>query len=196
MAGTFVRNVAHLHASIITGKRIVTVRPLALIATLALLIAPSAATLAQDEAVILRDTLNASFGTVWSSMQDAMAEMACGKAQTNKVIEPEDELGFYKGQYISDFCMLATGEDTTADYMEQFGELPRIRGGIWITGRIQYKVNVKEIGVRQTVMILRAELSGFEEFITNRVYFWTSNGILERQMRDTIVAKVAAKTDE
>ena len=191
----FVKNLAHLQALFNTGNSIVTVRPSALIAFLAVILAPAATTLAQDQ-VILRDTLDASFGTVWSSMQESMAEMACGKAQTNKVIEPEDELGFYKGQYISDFCMLATGEDTTADYMEQFGDLPRIRGGIWITGRIQYKVNVKEIGVRQTVMILRAELSGFEEFITNRVYFWTSNGILERQMRDAIVAKVAAKTDE
>ena len=191
----FVKNLVHLQALFTTGNSIVTVRPSALIAFLAVTLAPAASTLAQDQ-VILRDTLDASFGTVWSSMQESMAEMACGKAQTNKVIEPEDELGFYKGQYISDFCMLATGEDTTADYMEQFGDLPRIRGGIWITGRIQYKVNVKEIGVRQTVMILRAELSGFEEFITNRVYFWTSNGILERQMRDAIVAKVAAKTDE
>ena len=173
-----------------------TIRPLALVATLVLMMAPAASSLAQEEQIVLRDTLDASFGTVWSSMQEAMAEMACGKAQTNKVIEPEDELGFYKGQYISDFCMLATGEDTTADYMEQFGELPRIRGGIWITGRIQYKVNVKEIDVRKTVMILRAELSGFEEFITNRVYFWSSNGILERQMRDSIVSKVAAKTDD
>jgi len=173
----------------------VTVRPFALVAALVLFFAPSAFTVAQ-EGVILRDTLHASFGTVWSAMQESMEEMACGKAQTNKVIEPEDELGFYKGQYISDFCMLATGEDTTADYMEKFGELPRIRGGIWITGRIQYKVNVKEIGVRQTVMILRAELSGFEEFITNRVYFWVSNGILEQQMRDAIVAKVEANKDE
>ena len=172
-----------------------TFRPLALVVFSIALMAAAAPSKAQDQ-IILRDTLNASFGTVWSSMQDAMAEMACGKAQTNKVIEPEDELGFYKGQYISDFCMLATGEDTTADYMEQFGDLPRIRGGIWITGRVQYKVNVKEIGVRQTVMILRCELSGFEEFITNRVYFWTSNGIIERKMRDEILARVAEKTSE
>ena len=172
-----------------------TVRPTALFTILALLLTPAASSLAQEQ-LILRDTLDVSFGTVWSSMQESMSEMACGKAQTNKVIEPEDELGFYKGQYISDFCMLATGEDTTADHMEQYGELPRIRGGIWITGRVQYKVNVKEIGVRKTVMILRCELSGFEEFITNRVYFWTSNGILERQMRDAILAKVAAKTDD
>lgn len=149
----------------------------------------------EGEAVIMRDTLDASFGTVWSAMKSSMEEMACGKAQTDKVIEPEDELGFYKGQYISDFCMLSTGEDSTADHMEQYGVLPRIRGGIWITGRVQFKVNVKEIGVRKTVMILRAELSGFEEFITNRVYFWVSNGKLEQSMRDAIVGKVMAGSD-
>ncbi len=169
-------------------------RPTLLLATLVIAACCATPSVAQEQ-IILRDTLDAAFGTVWSAMKSSMEDMACGKAQTDKVMEPEDELGFYKGQYISDFCMLATGEDTTSDYMEQFGEIPRVRGGIWITGRIQYKVNVVEIGVRKTVMILRAELSGFEEFITNRVYFWTSNGILERRMRDAIVAKVEASKD-
>jgi hypothetical protein len=77
--------------------------------------------------------------------------------------------------------------------MEQYGKLPMIRGGIWITGRVQFKVNVREIGVRQTVLILRAELSGFEQFITNAVHFWTSNGVLERRMHEAILAKIAAK---
>ena len=156
----------------------------------------SSSALSQDaasDAVVIRDTISAPFGTVWSAMEESMAEMSCGKAQTNKITDPEDELGFYKGMYISDFCILATGEDTTRDHMEQYGKLPMIRGGIWITGRVQFKVNVREIGVRQTVLILRAELSGFEQFITNAVHFWTSNGVLERRMHEVILAKIAAK---
>lgn len=166
---------------------------------IAAVVYPCTALYGQDskqEEVVLRDTIDAPFGTVWSSLEESMQEMSCGKPQTSKITDPEDELGFYRGQYISDFCILATGEDTTRQYMTQFGALPPIRGGIWITGRIQYKVNIKEIGVRKTVMILRAELSGFEEFITNAVHFWVSNGILERRMRDSILSKVAAKQNK
>lgn len=164
-----------------------------IVLTMAIAAAPLHGQGATKEEVVLRDTIDAPFGTVWSSLEESMQEMSCGKPQTSKITDPEDELGFYRGQYISDFCILATGEDTTRTYMVQFGALPPIRGGIWITGRVQYKVNIKEIGVRKTVMILRAELSGFEEFITNAVHFWVSNGILERRMRDGILAKVSAK---
>jgi hypothetical protein len=61
---------------------------------------------------------------------------------------------------------------------------------------VQFKLNVKEEGVRQTKIILRAELSGFEEFITNQVHFWTSNGVLEKRMMAAILAKVAVKLNE
>jgi hypothetical protein len=150
----------------------------------------------EPQAVTLKDTVNVSFGKAWNAVKEAMVEFGCGEPQTEKVVEPADEVGFYTGIYVSDFCMVVTGEDSTRDVMEKYGELPRIRGGIWITGRIQYKINVKEFGIRQTMIILRAELSGFEEFITNRVYFWTSNGILEKRMRDTILAKIAASSGE
>lgn len=147
----------------------------------------------QPEQVVLTETVDASFGKVWDSIKEAMAEFGCPKPQTEKVTEPIEETGFYKGLYVSDYCLIASGEDSTREKMKEFGELPRIRGGIWITGRIQFKVNVKEEGVRLTKIILRAELSGFEEFITNQVHFWTSNGILEKRMMDAILTKVKAK---
>ena len=146
--------------------------------------------------VILRDTINSSFGKVWKRVKELMKTEGCGRPQTEKIIEPEDEVGFYKGIYVSDFCMLVTGEDSTKGHMEAYGKIPRIRGGIWITGRVQYKVNVKEIGVRQTMIIVRAELSGFEEFITNRIYFWTSNGKLEEIMMAAIIADLDGKKAE
>lgn len=149
----------------------------------------------QPEQIVLTQTVNASFGKVWDAIKEAMTEFGCPKPQTDKVIEPVEETGFYKGVYVSDFCIIVTGEDSTRDKMEQYGEIPRVRGGIWITGRVQYKVNVKEEGVRNTKITLRAELSGFEEFITNQVYFWTSNGILEKKMMENIIAKIQSKTD-
>ena len=167
-------------------------RHISIIAITVVFIAGSLTAKAGDETepVILKDTVNVSFGKVWEAVKSAMTEFGCQKPQTEKVIEPEDEVGFYTGVYVSDFCMIVTGEDSTRVVMERYGELPRVRGGIWITGRIQYKINVKEFGIRQTAIVLRAELSGFEEFITNKVYFWTSNGILERDMMAKILAKI------
>lgn len=150
----------------------------------------------EPKQIILNKVANASFGKVWDAIKTSMTELGCAKAQTEKITEPAEEGGFYTGLYVSDFCVIAKGEDTTKQYMEQFGELPRIRGGIWITGRVQYKINVKEEGIRQTKIILRAEVSGFEEFITNAVHFWVSNGILEQRMMDSIMSKVNAGTEQ
>lgn len=142
--------------------------------------------------VILTKVVAASFGKVWDAIQSSMRELGCSKPQTEKITEPAEEGGFYTGLYVSDFCVIVKGEDSTKQYMEQFGQIPRIRGGIWVAGRVQYKVNVKEEGIRQTKIILRAEVSGFEEFITNAIHFWTSNGILEQRMMDSIIAKINA----
>ena len=144
----------------------------------------------EPQQITLTDTVDVSFGKAWNAVREAMQEFGCPEPQTEKVIEPAEELGFYKGIYVSDFCIMFTGEDSTKIKMEEFGKIPPIRGGIWITGRVQFKLNVKEVGVRKTVIRLRAELSGFEEFITNRVFFWTSNGVLERRMRDDILNRI------
>ena len=116
--------------------------PSLLIAGLVLAFTAPAKSADDQPQVILRDTVSASFGKVWNAVKECMDERGCGKPQTEKIIEPEDEVGFYKGIYVSDFCMMATGEDTTKDHMEQWGRVPRVRGGIWITGRIQYKINI------------------------------------------------------
>ena len=146
--------------------------------------------------VILNENVEASFGKVWDAIKKVMETQKCGKAQTEKIIEPDEEGGLYKGLYVSDYCILAVGEDSTRAIMEQYGELPRIRGGLWINGRVQYKINVKEEGRKNTKITLRAELSGFEEFITNQTYFWVSNGDLERKAMADILTLVKQVTSE
>ena len=144
------------------------------------------------EQIVLTESFDASFGKVWAGLKKAMDVAACGKAQQEKVIEPAEEGGLYKGVYVSDFCLLAQGEDSSKIIMQEFGDVPPIRGGMWITGRIQYKINVKEETAKKVKIVLRAELSGFEEFITNQVYFWPSNGVLEKRMMDAIATNVRA----
>lgn len=142
--------------------------------------------------IVITQTFDASFGKVWAAIKKAMETAACGKAQQEKVIEPAEEGGLYKGIYVTDYCLLVQGEDSSKAKMKPYGEAPRIRGGVWITGRVQYKLNVKEESAKKVKVILRAELSGFEEFITNQVFFWPSNGVLEKQMMDAIQTNVAA----
>lgn len=158
-----------------------------IVATLLVLACSATTSLAQQaEQLVLNEVLVGSFGKVWTAVQRAMAENQCGKPQNLKVIEPEDVDGFYKGIYVSDYCVLASGEETTADDMEKYGKIPRIRNGIWVNGRIQYRLNVREEQRNSTRIILKAELSGFEEYITNQMHFWNSNGDLERKMLELI----------
>jgi len=136
----------------------------------------------QAEQLVLDEKLTGSFGKVWAAVQRAMEKNLCGKPQVLKVIEPEEVDGFYRGTYVSDYCVLATGEDSTADEMDKYGTLPRIRNGIWVNGRIQFRLSVREERRNETRVVLKAELSGFEEYITNQMHFWNSNGDLERKM--------------
>ena len=169
-----------------------------LILAFAVAILCSASMVAQDEPqpVVLTETVQGRFGTVWESLKTAIEEFGCPKPQVIKLIEPAEEGGLYKGQYVSDYCVLAEGEDTTKATIQKYSDVPRIRGGIWVTCRVQYKINVREEEGGITKIILRAEMSGFEEFITAANHFWVSNGIRERQMMETILAKVKKKQAE
>ena len=98
--------------------------------------------------------------------------------------------GLYKGQYFSEFCVLAQGTDTTKDVIKKYSDIPRIRGGIWSTFRIQYKLNIKEEEGNKTRIILRAQCSGYEEFITQETHFWNSNGFLEKKMMERLLVNI------
>ncbi len=169
-----------------------------IVLTLLAIVSLSGTLIAQDEQqpVVLNETVQARFGTVWEALKTSIEEFGCPKPQVIKVIEPAEEGGLYKGQFVSDYCLLAAGEDTTKSTIEKYSDVPRIRGGIWVTCRVQYKVNVKEEDGGVTKIILRAEMSGFEEFITAANHFWVSNGVLERQMMDTILGKIKKKQAE
>ena len=167
-----------------------TMKKILTFAIVAMLLASTGVTTvhAQDgqQQIVLTETVDGSFGAAWEAVKRAMAEFRCEKPQQEKVIEPAEVDGFYKGLYVSDYCILKTGEDSTAKVMELYGKLPRIRQGVWINGRIQFKINVREEERGKTKVVLKAELSGFEEFITNAVHFWNSNGILEQRAMDLI----------
>lgn len=144
----------------------------------------------QQEGITLTEVVPTTFGKVWRAVKRSMDEVSCPKTQVEKIIEPMDDAGLYKGQYFSEFCVLAQGADSTKVVIKKFSEMPRIRGGIWATFRIQYKFNIRELEDHTTKVILRAQCSGFEEFITQETHFWNSNGILEKEMMARLLVNV------
>lgn len=148
-----------------------------------------------QEAITLTETVPTTFGKVWRAIKRSMDEVSCPKTQVEKIIEPMEDGGLYKGQYFSEFCVLAQGADSTKDVIKRFSEIPRIRGGIWTTFRIQYKFNLKEEEGNKTKIILRAQCSGYEEFITQETHFWNSNGNLEREMMARLLANIKKEID-
>lgn len=149
------------------------------------LVAVSVRSMAQDQEpqpIILTELTSASIGRVWMAIKKSMEEVGCPKPQAYTEPGSTDDDGPMKGKWVSEYCMLQEGTDSVKAYIKKYSELPRIRGGIWTTCRVQYTFNLKEVEDGKVKIILRAQMSGYEEFITQSTHFWPSNGILERDM--------------
>ena len=157
----------------------------ALAVLIAMMITVSLPLMAQDaepEPIILTELTSASIGKVWVGIKKAMEEVGCPRAQAYTEPGSTDDDGPMKGKWVSEYCMLQEGTDSVKAYIKKYSEIPRIRGGIWTTCRVQYTFNIKEVEDGKVKIILRAQMSGYEEFITQSTHFWPSNGTLEREM--------------
>ncbi len=124
------------------------------------------------------------FEIVWNAVKKSLEDIGCMIALEN--YKATDE-GLYKGNIKSDFCVFSAGKDTTFKTLNKYSyDLPVIRGGIWLNGRMQYTVVVKEESNGQVYMLIKGELSGFEDFVTHEVHFWKSNGIFETRLSKLI----------
>lgn len=119
-----------------------------------------------------------------------------GKCQVGtKTIKPDEKNnGLLKGKVESDFCVFVDGKDLAFDTLQVYSyKLPVIRGGIWENGRIQYKVYLKEYDDGAVDLLIKAEISGMESFVTNDIHFWKSNGIFETRLVEKIKTKLGIK---
>jgi hypothetical protein len=55
---------------------------------------------------------------------------------------------------------------------------------------MQYSFVITEQADGSTYLLLKGNLSGFENYVTNKVHFWESNGQLEQAILDAITEKV------
>ncbi|MGB9771997.1 MAG: hypothetical protein ACPLX7_08505 [Candidatus Kapaibacteriota bacterium] len=130
------------------------------------------------------ETFNEPFDVVWRAIKKSLDDIAC---MINYEKYQQDDEGYLTGTLKSDFCVFSMGKDTTFQVLKRYSyEMPLIRGGIWINGRINYTFKVKENKDGTVHLSFTARLSGFEDFVTHQVHFWKSNGYLETQMLERI----------
>mgnify|MGYP005831575175 CR=1 FL=1 len=139
-------------------------------------------------------TYQNSFESVWNAVKQAILDLNCMIAQEK--YSQTDE-GFFKGKVESDYCVFSVGLDSTFDVLKKYSlELPLIRGGRWMTGRMKYVFNIEEKNDGSVYLLLRGEISGFENYVTHRVHFWKSNGYWETYILNRIREKLAAVKNE
>ncbi|MFP4543005.1 MAG: hypothetical protein ACOC2K_02585 [Bacteroidota bacterium] len=138
------------------------------------------------------EVFDAPFEDVWEAILSSVEERNCMVIRKNT--RQTDE-GFFKGSIHSDFCVFATAtaEEKVQDSLKKYSlRVPFIRGGVFINGRMQYKFVVSEQEDGTVRVLLKGEVSGFEEHVTGQVHFWESNGYLETRMMENIRRKLQA----
>ncbi len=134
-----------------------------------------------------------SFEEIWDAVIYSLEEMGCNLMNKNTRINDE---GLYRGVAQSDFCVFAQG-DTTFNALKKYSlDMPFIRAGKWDNGRMQYKFIVQEKGEKNVHLILTSEMSGFESYVTGKVHFWRSNGILELALLERVKQNIGKKPKE
>ncbi len=124
------------------------------------------------------------FEEVWAAVKLALEQTNC---MIIKESYTQNDEGLFKGSIHSDFCVHATGEDTTLAVLKRYSlKVPFIRGGVWVSARMQYKFVIKEQDDGSVRLLLKGEISGREDYVTEEVHFFKSNGYLETLMLERI----------
>lgn len=139
------------------------------------------------------ENFTSNFETIWNAVLYSLEEIGCQVQNKNTRINDE---GLYRGVVQSDFCVFAMG-DTTFNVLKKYSlDMPFIRAGKWDNGRLQYKFIVQEKGENNVHLVMTTEMSGFESYVTGKVHFWRSNGILELAMLERIKNNIGKKPAE
>lgn len=118
-----------------------------------------------------------NFDEVWNAVQKFIEEQKCD-IETNRI--RENDIGKQRGVCKSTLCIFAHGKDSTFRLIQRYAlNPPFIRGGVWTSGRAQYRFIVNDLGEDNVNVVLTTELSGFEEHATFKTHFFNSNGLLE-----------------
>lgn len=90
----------------------------------------------------------------------------------------------------SAFKILAPKDDFL-EIMEQYGKVPYVRSPSWKDGRTKVTVTL-ERAESSIIIKVQAEMSAFEERFLNKWLYWPSNGVIEEDVLQSIIAAVEA----
>ncbi len=91
----------------------------------------------------------------------------------------------------SGFKILAP-ENDFFEIMEQYGKVPYVRSPSWKNGRVKISITLEETG-SSIIIKVQAEMSAFEERFLNQWLYWPSNGVIEEDVLQAIIAAVEAE---
>ena len=92
----------------------------------------------------------------------------------------------------SKFKILAV-DDNFFETMEQYGKIPYVRSPSWKNGRTLVSIRFEENTAGTVTITVQAELSAFEERFLRKWLYWASNGVIEEDVLQSIVAAVDAE---
>jgi hypothetical protein len=148
----------------------------------------------KEETLIFTENFQQPFPKLFKTIKTTLEEKGC-RIERDKYSEGDE--GLFKGIVKSEFCVFVTGADSTRTFLERYSQrVPVIRGGEWTAGRIQYIIVLKEKEDNSVDFELKAEISGFEEYVTHQVHFFPANGILEKELINTIKANLTKSSTE
>ncbi|MCL2039741.1 MAG: hypothetical protein FWG85_04855 [Bacteroidetes bacterium] len=101
-------------------------------------------------------------------------------AEIERDATADNDLGLKKGMIRSNIVVLTQKKDSAFKVIQKYSfRPPFIRGGVWTSARVQYKVLLNDDGDGKISVVFENEFSGFEDHATFKVHFFKTNGLLE-----------------
>lgn len=144
----------------------------------------------KEQTLIFTENFEQPFPKLFKTIKTTLEEKGC-RIERDKYSESDE--GLFKGIIKSEFCVFVEGADSTMTFLERYSQrVPTIRGGEWTAGRIQYIIVLKEKDDNTVDFELKAEISGFEEYVTGQVHFFPANGVKEKEFIEALKANLAS----
>ena len=101
-------------------------------------------------------------------------------AEIEREVTADNDAGLKKGMVRSNIAVLTQKKDSAFKIIQKYSfRPPFIRGGIWTSARVQYKILLNDEGNGKISVVFENEFSGFEDHATFKVHFFKTNGLLE-----------------
>lgn len=122
---------------------------------------------------------DADFNTVFEAVKQFVVSTG---AEIERDVTADNDAGLLKGMVRSKMYVLTQKKDSAFKVIQKYSfRPPFIRGGVWTSARIQYKILLNDEGNGKISVLFENEFSGFEDNATFKVHFFKTNGLLENE---------------